>query len=79
MIMVDAFIATPKIDIFVQEDMIFIMNRTKAGWKSWFTEPLPNIGLFLCRYDNAIYRYTIITYRIFLRILLLLLFVLTIY
>ncbi len=25
------------------------MNRTKAGWKQWFTEPLPNIGLFLCR------------------------------
>lgn len=32
--------------------MIFIMNRTKAGWKSWFTEPLPNIGLFLCRGNN---------------------------
>ncbi len=28
------------------------MNRTKAGWKSWFTEPLPNIGLFLCRGNN---------------------------
>jgi hypothetical protein len=25
------------------------MNRTKAGWKTWFTEQLPNIGLFLCR------------------------------
>ena len=32
-----------------QEDYLFIMNRTKAGWKTWFTEPLPNIGLFLCR------------------------------
>ena len=38
-----------KIDIFVQEDMIFIMNRTKIGWKTWYTEPLPNIGLFLVR------------------------------
>jgi hypothetical protein len=47
--MVRAFHATPHIDIFVQEDLIFIMNRTKAGWKTWFTQPLPNIGLFLCR------------------------------
>lgn len=28
------------------------MNRTNAGWKQWFTEPLPNIGLFLCRGNN---------------------------
>jgi hypothetical protein len=49
MSMVRAFYATPKIDIMVQEDMIFIMNRSKAGWKTWFTQPLPNIGLFLCR------------------------------
>lgn len=28
------------------------MNRTKAGWGTWFTEPLPNIGLFLCRGNN---------------------------
>jgi hypothetical protein len=38
-----------------QEDYIFIMNRTQ--WvlhkeKTWFTEPLPNIGLFLCRGNN---------------------------
>jgi hypothetical protein len=25
------------------------MNRSRAGWRSWFTEPLPNIGLFLAR------------------------------
>ena len=31
---------------------MFIMNRTKVGWKTWFTEPLPNIGLFLCRGNN---------------------------
>ena len=28
------------------------MNRTIVGWKQWFTEPLPNIGLFLCRGNN---------------------------
>ena len=28
------------------------MNRTKAGWGTYFTEPLPNIGLFLCRGNN---------------------------
>jgi len=47
--MLRAFVETPTIDIFVQEDLLFIMNRTKAGWRTWFTEPLPNIGLFLCR------------------------------
>jgi hypothetical protein len=51
-IMVEAFVETPIVDILVQEDYIFIMNRTKAGWKTWFTEPLPNIGLFLCRGNN---------------------------
>lgn len=30
--MVNAFMETPKVDIFVQEDLLFIMNRTKAGW-----------------------------------------------
>eukprot|EP01034_Spumella_vulgaris_P027166 gene27166-33849_t len=50
--MVEAFRETPIVDIMVQEDYIFIMNRTKAGWKTWFTEPLPNIGLFLCRGNN---------------------------
>lgn len=52
LIMVDAFMATPKVDIFVQEDLIFLMNRTTAGWRTWFTQPLPNIGLFLCRGNN---------------------------
>ena len=32
--------------------MLFIMNRTRAGWRTWFTEPLPNIGLFLSRGNN---------------------------
>ena len=47
---VDTFVATrATADILVQEDMIFIMNRSRAGWKTWFTEQLPNIGLFICR------------------------------
>lgn len=47
--LVRPFLETPVVDIMVQEDMIFIMNRSRAGWRSWFTEPLPNIGLFLVR------------------------------
>ncbi len=50
--MIQPFFEVPTIDIFVQLDYLFIMNRTKAGWKQWFTEPLPNIGLFLCRGNN---------------------------
>lgn len=26
---------------------MFVMNRTLIGWKTWYTEPLPNIGLML--------------------------------
>eukprot|EP01035_Chromulina_nebulosa_P019036 gene19036-24856_t len=36
-------------DIYVQEDLSFVMNRTVEGWRTWYTVPLPNIGLFLCR------------------------------
>ena len=25
------------------------MNRTVAGWKTWWTVPMPNIGLFFCK------------------------------
>ncbi len=25
------------------------MNRTTAGWRTWYTEPLPNIGVFFVR------------------------------
>jgi hypothetical protein len=46
---IDTFIANPIADIVVQEDLIYIMNRSRAGWKTWFTEQLPNIGLFLCK------------------------------
>lgn len=38
-----------QLDAFVQEDVVFIMNRSVAGWKQWWTEPMPNIGLFLVR------------------------------
>lgn len=50
--MTEVFYETPTIDVFVQLDYLFIMNRSRAGWKTWFTEPLPNIGLFLCRGNN---------------------------
>jgi len=35
--MIEAFYATPIVDIFVQQDYIFVMNRSVAGWKTWFT------------------------------------------
>lgn len=35
------------VDALVQEDVVFIMNRSVEGWKQWWTEPMPNIGLFL--------------------------------
>jgi hypothetical protein len=25
------------------------MDRSEALWKTWYTQPLPNIGLMLCR------------------------------
>eukprot|EP01040_Poterioochromonas_malhamensis_P007223 gene7223-7796_t len=36
----------PKVDMYVQKDIAYVMNRTKAGWKQWYTVPLPNIGIF---------------------------------
>jgi len=50
--MIKPFYEVPTIDIFVQQDYLFIMNRSRAGWKHWFTEPLPNIGMFLVRGNN---------------------------
>lgn len=50
--MLQVYRETPMVDIFVQEDFIYLMNRTTAGWKTWYTEPLPNIGMFLCRGNN---------------------------
>ena len=42
------------VDALVQEDVVFIMNRSVEGWKQWWTEPMPNIGLFLvsCGVDS---------------------------
>lgn len=34
--MIEAFYSTPVVDIFVQQDYIFVMNRSVAGWKTWF-------------------------------------------
>ena len=36
-------------DAFVQEDVVFIMHREPERWKEWWTEPMPNIGLMLCK------------------------------
>ena len=41
--------ASAGLDAIVQQDVVFIMNRSVAGWKQWWTEPMPNIGLFLVR------------------------------
>lgn len=43
------FIKNPNIDVFVQHDISFVMNRSLAGWRTWYTVPLPNIGLMLTR------------------------------
>ena len=30
--------------ISIQKDLTFVMNRTVVGWRTWYTEPMPNIG-----------------------------------
>lgn len=50
--MLTAFRETPLVDVLVQEDYIFVMNRSKVGWKTWHTEPLPNIGMLMLRGNN---------------------------
>ena len=30
------------------------MNRTKIGWKTWYTRPLPNLGLFLSKGNSRV-------------------------
>lgn len=44
------------------------MNRTKAGWKTWFYEPIPNIGLFLCRGNNKTAKMFSIAWDLYSRI-----------
>lgn len=36
-------------DVYVQKDISFVMNRSLEGWRTWYTVPLPNIGLFMCK------------------------------
>lgn len=50
MILVHKFYhSTEYLDAYVQEDVVFVMNRSEAGWKQWWTEKMPNIGLFIVR------------------------------
>jgi Nucleotide-diphospho-sugar transferase len=49
MILVNEWQGYPNTDVFVQDDIAFIMNRSVAGWRTWYTNKLPNIGLLLCR------------------------------
>ena len=37
------------VDILVQYDWGFEMDRTVEKWKTWYVEPIANIGLFLCK------------------------------
>lgn len=30
------------------------MNRTLAGWRTWYTRPLPNLGLFLSKGNERV-------------------------
>jgi hypothetical protein len=41
-----------KKDVIVQQDMVFIMDRSVEKWKTWYVYPMPNIGLFLARGTN---------------------------
>ena len=46
-----------KIDILVQKDITFIMHRSVELWRTWFTEPMPNIGMFssICLVSISLY------------------------
>ena len=35
-----------KIDLLVQKDITFIMHRSVELWRTWYTEPMPNIGTY---------------------------------
>ena len=41
-----------KKDVIMQQDMVFIMDRSVEKWKTWYVYPMPNIGLFLARGKN---------------------------
>jgi len=38
------FVGNILLFIASQQDLAFIMNRSLAGWRTWYTEPMPNIG-----------------------------------
>eukprot|EP00605_Chrysophyceae_sp_TOSAG23-4_P002246 GSChrysophyteH1.ASY1.ANO1.2490.1 assembled CDS len=42
------------LDALMQQDVVFIMNRSEAGWKQWWTEPMPNIGVLLLKSTPAV-------------------------
>eukprot|EP00981_Chlorochromonas_danica_P013934 scaffold7111_cov187-Ochromonas_danica.AAC.6 len=42
-------VMNPKVDIYLQKDIAYVMNRSRAGWRTWYTVPLPNIGIFYVR------------------------------
>lgn len=37
-----------------QKDVSFVMNRTTAGWRTWFTKPVVNIGLFAFKGNSRV-------------------------
>ena len=39
-----------QVDIMVQRDISFVMHRSVELWRTWYTEPLPNIGMQLSFY-----------------------------
>ena len=49
MLLLSQYNSHKHIDIFVQEDVTFIMDRSEELWKTWYTSPMPNIGLMLSR------------------------------
>ena len=55
MLLVKSF-KSQNVDILVQQDVTFIMNRTLEGWRTWYTEPMPNIGLMLVKGNQKTYK-----------------------
>jgi hypothetical protein len=49
MMLVNYRVKYPRVDVFVQMDISFVMNRSVVGWRTWYTKKMPNIGLMLTR------------------------------
>jgi hypothetical protein len=43
------------LSLSVQKDVTFIMHRSVALWRTWYTEPMPNIGLMLVKGNKRNY------------------------